>query len=148
VATYLKSNIQNIGCVARPCIPAPSCSGDKYTSWRLKLIPSHLCYPKLSQMQPRGYSLLSMLCSSVLQYSNQFPTATNSTGIKTTTVTRLVPIACTIVLILCGVVLAIVTTFWYGRKPNVLDEEPTGLLSSALILHGGVAQLINGLGGT
>lgn len=49
----------------------------------------------------------------------------------------MVSIAYTIVGILCGIVLAIGTMFWYRRKPNVLDEKPTGLLSSALILHGG-----------
>jgi hypothetical protein len=38
-------------------------------------------------------------------------------------------------ILLVAVAVAIVTMFWYGRKPNVLDEEPTGLVTSALILH-------------
>jgi hypothetical protein len=85
-----------------------------------------------------------LVSTSILQ---KITPPTNSTGILTTSETRLVvmvPIAYTIVAILCVIVLAIGTMFWYRRKPNVLDEEPTGLLSSALILHGGnITKLMN-----
>lgn len=64
--------------------------------------------------------------------------AINGTGIKTTNMTRLVimaPIAYTLLILLLAVAVAIVSMFWYARKPNILDEEPIGLVSAGLILH-------------
>jgi hypothetical protein len=71
----------------------------------------------------------------------------NSTGVKSTNVTRLViviPMAWTLMILLLAVAVGIVTMFWYGRKPNILDEEPTGLVSSALILHDSTVMQLMG----
>jgi len=135
---YFESNIQNIGCNNPTTDIIATVYGRQIYALAAKAYPGSPLLPEAisNTAQMLFTSIYAVLVStSIFQ---QISPATNSTGIETTTVTRLVvmvPIAYTIALILCGVVLAIVTMFWYKRKPNVLDEEPTGILSSALILH-------------
>jgi Protein of unknown function (DUF3433) len=146
VATYFESNIQNIGCVNPTTDISAFAFGRQVYVLASKAYPESPLLPEaLSNAAQKLFTSIYAVLVSTSIFQPISP-AINSTGIKTTTVTRLVvmvPMAYTILLILCGVVLAIATMFWYGRKPNVLDEEPTGLLSSALILHNSnVTQLI------
>ncbi len=61
----------------------------------------------------------------------------NDTGVSTKKETRLVfvsQVPYIIAAILFGIVAAIVTMSWYGRKPSMLLEEPIGLLGHAAII--------------
>jgi hypothetical protein len=138
MAYYFELNIQYIGCVNPTTGLVSSVYGRQIYTLASKAYPESPLLPEAisNAAQTLFTSIYAVLVStSIFQ---PISPATNSTGIKTTNVTRLVvmvPIAYTITLILFGVVLAIVTMFGYGNKPNVLDKEPIGLLSSAIILH-------------
>jgi hypothetical protein len=146
MSDYFKLSIPSVGCFN------PTTDIEGYTYGTKVYALAHKAHPE-SPLLPEALSdaaqiLFTSLYAVIVSTSLFQPIspATNSTGIKTTSVSRLVvvvPIAYTITLILFGVVLAIATMFWHGKKPNVLEEEPTGLLSSALLLHSiNVTQLV------
>jgi hypothetical protein len=84
-------------------------------------------------------SIFAALSSTILLQQSDTPS--NTTGISTTSTTRLIvvlPVAC--ILIVLVAIMAVLTGFLYHKslKKSILLEEPVGLLSYANILYGSV----------
>ncbi|KAL5314180.1 hypothetical protein ACEPPN_018605 [Leptodophora sp. 'Broadleaf-Isolate-01'] len=103
-------------------------------------------YNGSSPMSPEALSsaaevLFSSIYSVLLSTTVMQPRPQPETGIgiysrQQTRVVVVSPVAYIITVILAGVVIAIVTMFWYGTQPSILREEPVGILSHAAVLVG------------